>query len=330
MNNNKQMKWIRLNNLPVRLHSAYVVRLGNCLYVTGGVCTSDKQDLDATRQHTHELSENVDSFVFEFNLFHGNWTLLPMVKHRSAVPHVVCGKLVLFGGLDLATNKVTNKVSTYDTKTENWTNHYPNLKESRCFPAVVSWGDYVIVAGGKQRYDKLNDIEVMHTMECQWSKLKILLPRKMFSLSATISNDTLYLTRTLGSFPPSTSKQVYAIPIRALLNLPLNCESMNSDWSSLPDVPYINATIVPDAYPPMIVGGSDPQGNTVDVIMLYDVESSSWKQITTMSCRRAYVGVVNLSSHAIIVVGGCTESKTKDSCKSSAINIVELGYMDEA
>ena len=324
------MKWERLNNLPVRMHSAYVVRLGNCLYVTGGVCSSDKPDLDATRQHTQELRENVDSYVFEFNLFYGNWVPLPLAKHKSAVPHIVCDKLVLFGGLDLATNKVTNQVSTYNTKTDTWTNHYPNLRECRCFPAIVSWGDYVIVAGGKQRDDKLNDIEVMHTMECQWSKLKIPLPRKMFSLSATVSDDTLYLTRTLGSFPPSTSKQVYAIPIRAVLNQPQNYESLNSGWSSLPDVPYINATIVPDAYPPMIVGGSDPQGNTVNDIMLYDVESRSWNQITTMSYRRANAGVINLSNHAIVIVGGCTESKTKDTCKSSAINIVELGYVAES
>jgi len=308
------------------MHSAYAVRLGDCLYVTGGVCSSDKPDVDSLRQPTSELREKVDSYVFELNLFLGIWAPLHLAKHKSAVPHVVGGKLVLFGGLDLSTNTATNRVSTYDTKTDSWTNHYPDLKECRCFPAVVSWGEYVIVAGGKQR----DDIEVMHTMECQWSKIKISLPRKMFSLSATVSDDILYLTKTLGSFPPSTSKQTYTIPIRALLNQPQNYESPNTNWSSLPDVPFINATIVPNAHPPMIVGGSDPQGNTVNAIMLYDAESRLWKQITTTSYRRANSAVINLSNHAIIVLGGCTESKTKDTCKSSAMNYVELGYVDES
>ena len=333
--NGGPIKWKQLTNLPVKMYSAYVVRIANFLYVTGGVCSCENVDLSKLvegSEKQNEAGHGASTRVFKFDLLSGNWNVLPLPKNKSAVPHVVCGKLVLFGGLDLDTNKVTDQVSTYDTINKSWTNDYPNLKEQRCFPAVVSWGDYVIVAGGKQREDKLNDIEVMHTTECHWTKVKISLPRKMFSLSATISSDTLYLTRTLGSSPPSTSKNVYSIPIKDVISQSQDNQPLtpNSGWSPLPDAPYINATILPDAYPPMIVGGSDPQGNTVEDISCYDVESKSWKKIGSLTDKLAYIAVTTITNHAIIVLGGCANSQTKDDCKSSATDSVQLGYVDES
>jgi len=308
------------------MHSAYAVTIGNFLYVAGGVCSCENDLRKLVEDNRSENEAVSSSYIFKLSLFSGNWSVLPLPKHKSAVPHVVGGKLVLFGGLDLSTNRITNRVSVYDPQTKTWTNDYPNLKEQRCFPAVVSWGDYVIVAGGKQREDKLNDIEVMHTTECHWTKVKTTLPRKMFSLSATISNDTLYLTRTYGTYPPSTSAQVYSIPIKDVISQSQN-GTPYSGWSSLPNAPYINATIVPDAYPPMIVGGSDLQGNTVEDITCYNVESKSWEKVGSLSSTLANIVVTTISNHAIIVLGGCTNSKTKESCKSSAIDAVQLGYI---
>lgn len=309
------MKWIRLSNLPQPVHSAYVVRLDNNLYVTGGFGPEREVELS----------------VFEFNLFHGNWRRLPDPQHKSGIPHVVCGKLVLFGGFDIATNKVTNQVSTYDKENNLWSSFYPNLKECRSFPAVVSHSNYVIVAGGKNREEILNDFEVMHTMECQWRKLKRCLPKRVFNFSAMISNHWLYLVRTIGSYPPSSSKQAFAIAMDDVIP-PQNMDSikMENDWTSLSDAPHMNVTIVPDSFPPLLVGGSDSQGKTVSDILLYDATANSWKQVEALSSSRANVAVTTISNNAIIVIGGCTDSRTKDACKSSSVNIVELGYMDES
>ena len=91
----------------------------------------------------------------------------------------------------------------------------------------------------------------------------------------------------------------------------------------------MNVTIVPDSFPPLLVGGSDSQGKTVSDILLYDAATKSWKKVDALSRSRANVAIATISSRAIIVIGGCTDSRTKDTCKSSAVNIVELGYMDE-
>lgn len=314
-NGHGQMKWIRLSDLPQPVHSAYVVRLDNYLYVTGGF----------------GLERDVELCVFEFNLFLGNWNRLPDPKHKSGIPHVVCGKLVLFGGFDVATNKVTNQVSTYDKENNLWSAFYPDLKECRSFPAVVSHANHVIVAGGKNRDEILNDFEVMHTLECQWRKLKqCCLPKRVFNFSATISNHWLYLVRTIGSYPPSSSKQAFAIAMEAVMpSQDQESVKVENNWTRLSDVPHMNVTIVPDSFPPLLVGGSDSQGNTVSDILLYDAAAKSWNKVDALSRSRANVAIATISSRAIIVIGGCTDSRTKDTCKSSAVNIVELGYMDE-
>ena len=128
------------------MHSAYAVRLENNLYVARGVGSDKEMELT----------------VFEFDLFHGTWRCLPQPLHKSSIPHAVCGKLVLFGGFDTATNKITNQVSMYDKDNNVWTSFYPNLKECQCFPAVMSHTNHDIVAGGRNREDILDDFEVMH------------------------------------------------------------------------------------------------------------------------------------------------------------------------
>lgn len=306
------MKWIRLDNLPHPMYSAYAVRLDKSLYVAGGVGPEKK----------------VESCAYEFNLFHGNWRRLPDPHHKSGVPHIVCGRLVLFGGFDVATNKVTNKVSTYDKQNNLWNSFYPDLKECRYYPAVVSHENYVIVAGGRNREDILDDFEVMHTLECQWSKLRRHLPKKTFNFSATISNHWLYLVRTTGSSPPSSTKQAYAMSIDVILSQDRDSKAENK-WMRLTDVPHMHVTAVPDCFPPLLVGGSDSQGNTVSDILLYDTTEHTWRPVDRLSSNRASVAVTTVSSHAIVVIGGCTDSRSKETCKSSALKTVELGYIDD-
>ena len=102
------------------MHSAYAVKLENNFMWP-----------EESGQIEMELT------VFEFDLFHGTWRCLLQPLHKSAIPHVVYGKLVLFGGFDAATNKITNQVSTYDKDNNVWTSFYPNLKECRCFPCQL-------------------------------------------------------------------------------------------------------------------------------------------------------------------------------------------------
>ena len=77
----------------------------------------------------------------------------------------------------------------------------------------------------------------------------------------------------------------------------------------------------------LLVGGSDSQGNTINDVLLYDATANSWKKVDALSRNGANVSIATISNHAIIVIGECTNSRAKDTCKSS---VMELGYMDES
>ena len=72
------------------------------------------------------------------------WGQLPPSGHYYGIPHIIGGKLVIIGGRLSATNKRTNKVSTFDKDSQTWTSYYPDLLSVRSQPGVVS---HLIVAG---------------------------------------------------------------------------------------------------------------------------------------------------------------------------------------
>ena len=81
--------------------------------------------------------------------------------------HIIDGKLVIIGGRLSATRKRTNKVSTFDDGTQTWLSYYPDWLSVRSRPVVVSYKEYVIVAGGKSidGHTTQDDIEVLNWIE---------------------------------------------------------------------------------------------------------------------------------------------------------------------
>ena len=65
------------------------------------------------------------------------------------IPHVIGDRLAIIGGCLSATEKVTNRVSTFDEDSQTWRSYYPDLLSIRGIPGVVSHLEHVIVAGGK-------------------------------------------------------------------------------------------------------------------------------------------------------------------------------------
>ena len=54
----------------------------------------------------------------------------------------------MIGGADNATDEVTNKVSTFNNTSNNWTQYFPAMITARCKPGVVTHENHVIVVGG--------------------------------------------------------------------------------------------------------------------------------------------------------------------------------------
>ena len=140
------INWTTCSDLPTPIYDAYVAVSKGTIYCTG----------------TTPIRYNMDE-VFCYNTRTNRWNKLPKSGHRLGVIHMVHDKLTIFGGRDSTTNKYHNKVTTYNSKTNSWYSHFPNMLHYRDRPGVVTSRDYVIVMGGKSSPDKfLDNIEVMN------------------------------------------------------------------------------------------------------------------------------------------------------------------------
>ena len=256
------------------------------------------------------------------------WKQLPRAEHHLGVLHVVENKLTIFGGVDPNTYDCFNKVTTYNSKTNSWYSHFPNMLHNRNRPGVVTSHDYVIVMGGLSSTDTmaiLDNIEVMNYHHLQWREVSVHLPVLMWSIKPTISGDNIIVVgydQLAGRI-----NGCYQIPTEELI---LSFEQLLSpgavpvQWNELSAATHYGTTTIPYSNPPVIIGGSKGGVCTSDV-SLYDIHNNSWRKVDSLTSARDCVGVALLDNHTIIVIGGSSGGLGVEAHFASSLSRVEIG-----
>lgn len=317
---NKQLEWRSCATLPAPLVGASAVVLENIIYISGG----ESPDEFASR------------YVFAYHFLENVWERLPPLTHSYGVPVVISDQLVIIGGKEFKNKKVTNQVSTYNRSEQKWQSVYPNLGKERYSPLAVTYKHYVIVAGGKYHtlYDRLHDdielLDIEDAGKLMWKRVPTRLPAKMWSPSATISNDQLWIVGynndNSGSFNliEQRSDEVFWIPVADII-----VTDKKGKWETLPRVmPYYSSTVVPNSYPVVTVGGDTRDARTTNALEIHDSANNLWEQVASLDGpSRAYVAVACIGEQqAIVVLGGCTETKSKKARNDSGLALVQIGY----
>ena len=308
------MKWTKYSKLPTAMYAAHAAVINSTLYITGGYCPNDTRNM---------LN------VYKFELDKNQWSVLPPLQQYYGIPVNISDQLTIISGrCSTPPYKTTNLVTTYDDN--SWNNTYPNLSVARLLPAVVPYHQYVIVAGGKGDDDNLLDsIEVFDTMKSHWMIVNTHLPEPMYHIPATICGDSITIVGYNYDANNKCSSKAFTIPIDGILSLPQQIHSLsstdkdNTKWHQLANAPYWYTALVPNTSPPVIIGGSK-QDITVNDITIYDDTSNKWNKILSLpiSCALTTVAVINQS---IIVMGGCSDTKTTETCNSNALSDVNVG-----
>ena len=307
-----RVKWTQLADLPTPLHGAYVAVHGHKIYVTG-VGSPVNSAMDQ---------------VYVYNINTDQWGWLPPSGHYCGIPHIIGDKLAIIGGRLSVTNKITNKVSTFDDGSQTWTSYYPDMLSVRSLPGVVSHQEYVIVAGGKSTDNAVHDdIEVLNWMEnSHWRRASIKLPVKMFEFTPIISDDHLLIVGYSSS--RDVDRGIYWLPVA---NITASIDGQHnsttsSRWTKLTAATHLHTALVPGSSPPVIVGGWNRRDKvpTADIKM-YDNSDHSWRSVGSLSSPRSYVAVAAVDDNAIVVIGGCTNGGHNADRKSSSLTTVELG-----
>ena len=297
------------------MYGAYAAVINSTLYICGGWCPND----------------TINNYnVYKYDLDKNQWSVLPPLQQYYGIPVNISDQLTIISGrCSTSPYKPTNLVTTYDGN--SWSNTYPNLSVARWLPAVVPYHQYVIVAGGKVDDDNvLDSIEVFDITKSHWMIVNTHLPHPMYAISATICSDSFTIVEY--DTVDYCSDEAFTIPIEGILSLPQQSHSLsstdkdNTKWHQLAPAPYWSAALVPNTSPPVIIGGSDELDNTVNDISIYDEKRNEWNKISSLpiNCADITVAVINQS---IIVMGGCTDTKTTETANATALSDVNVGLL---
>ena len=306
-----ELTWEKCADLPSPMYGASAVLHKENIYVMAG---------DAPQRETY-------NYVFSYNINNNKWSRLSPPGHCMGRLQIINDQLTVIGGRDNDTDKVTNKVSTFNNNTNKWTRYYPDLMKPRSKPGVVTHEDHVIVLGGYiDNGVYSDDIEVLNwTQPLHWMKSNIKLPEPMWRPSLTISHNQLYIVGYGTSH--GTTTRAYQLPINSIISSigqpPINGQSDN--WNTLPNALHYNTALLPQSYPPVIIGGFDIQyALTCDVAIL-DFTKNTWSKVSSLSTPTQCVAVVPINHDSILIIGGTKGGEGIQANRASCVSTVEKG-----
>ena len=302
------IKWTTCSDLPTPMYNTYVAVSNGTIYCTGSTPNEDS-----------------DYEVYGYNTRTNQWKQLPSPEHGLGVIHMVNDKLTIFGGGDPSTGIIFNKVTTYNSKTNSWYSHFPNMIHNRYGPGIITSHDYVIVMGGMSSTDTtLDNIEVMNYHHLQWREVSAHLPVPVWAIKPTISGDNIIIVGY--SIATGRINGCYQIPTEELIlsfDQSLFHGAVPVQWKKSAAT-YFNTTTIPDSNPPVIIGGDEGGVPTSDV-SLYDKHKNSWRKVASLTSSRNNVGVALLNNHTIIVIGGASGGVAVEGAMASSLSKVEIG-----
>ena len=303
----QKLQHVSCESMPASMFWGYAV-LGNKteVYVTGG------------NTHSGKAIEN----VYKFNILLNQWDTLPSAGLEHGVPIMIDKKLSLIGGRKPGSKIVVSTVITYDDGV--WIPKYPDMTQIRYRPAVVTFGDHVIVLGGRIRHRStlIDSIEIMNIKERQWIKLATCLPHKMYDMQATVSNDCVWIFGYDDGL--SRFNKVYSIPVERLTSNPTVKHTFKTIRH---DTLYYKMSVVPNSYPPVVLGGDNWRNKPTSVVLVFDPKTESWSEVASLSSPRTYCTVARVGECGMLVISGCTETTSDKASSSSSLQTIELYYI---
>jgi N-acetylneuraminic acid mutarotase len=178
--NQDPLRWMMFDGkLPVKLAGHDVIVYQGKLYVMGGCNWTENK----TNDNIYELSINPP---YTANLLAR--MPQPRQNHRA---EIVNGKLFIFGGTTTGNSKGSiDSVVVYDF-IKNELKPCPSLPKPVCYMSTVTWGNMVVLIGGKDKNGQvLNEVTMYDTESGQSQKLPPLI-HKRFGSSAVIMHDVI-------------------------------------------------------------------------------------------------------------------------------------------
>ena len=224
--------------------------------------------------------KNTECNVYRYIVKTDRWVVLPKPQHRRGTLCMLDNKLTIIGGENPFTKETLNKVTTYNSVYNSWSRDYPNMLSKRFKPGVITYGNYVIVMGGKNGKDTIyNSIEVMDFRNLRtWIAVPAYLPIPMWNIKPVISGDNIVI---VGYSVEERSNECYQIPVKTIISS-VRQPFTTTKWKRLLPTELYETTTVPYSNPPVIIGGIDHTYHgsiLMHDVKLFDTFKNSWRKV---------------------------------------------------
>ena len=287
-------------DLPCGTWGAQVAVLKEKVYIGGGSAPSDE---DETTVIVYDPLDDPWREMLD----------LPSYSSRYFSMAVVNNQLVLVGGVDVRTGKVTNNLGVWNGQ---WIHPLPPMTTACSSPSVVTHNNrWLVVMGGVGEGGVyLSRVEILDMSESsQWYRAAQLPQACSHVLPVTIGN-MCYL---LGGFTKGSaaSKKVFSVCLDSLITQAISqpsCASApptSSPWQVLPDTPLNYSTALAFNGALLAVGGG--LGGSKD-IHHYQPSSKRWIKSGELPTERWQCTCTVLPSGEVFVAGEDDTGKQVD------------------
>ena len=241
-----------------------------------------------------------DYKVMVYDIHLGEWATLPPYKTRSFGMTVIDNQLVLVGG-EKVSGAYSKILGAWRTASKEWVHPYPDMPTARCSCSVVTYKEWLVVAGGNSEKGKyLASVEIMNTSNKQWSTAPPL-PVGWTQMKAAIVGDMCYF---MGGFISSgRTKKVFSVSLQALLNPKSSSERDRQIWKEISELDAIGSIPLSISGSLLALGGRKDRKD-LTTIQLYQPETGKWLKVGDLPHPRYLFTSVMINDREMMVVGG--------------------------
>ena len=260
------------------------------------------------------LSHREEQTVIVYDPKQDSYDTLPPYTCEVFSMAVVNNQLVLVGGRDVQTKKVTINMGVWNEQSRRWTHPLPAMTTACHSPSVATHDNrWLVVVGGYDDKTRLSRVEILDTDSTQWYHAASL-PQPLSQSLPAISGSMCYL---LGGYTEGdTSKKVFSVCLDDLISQAVSQPASASapltpsPWQSLPDTPLDRSTALAFNGVLLAIGGGGWMESTA--IYHYQPSSRSWVKAGELPTKRSYCTCTVLPSGDLYVAGGGSAAQRVD------------------
>ena len=231
---------------------------------------------------------------------------LPPYTYKFFSMALVNNQLVVVGGADVRTDKMTNQLGVWNELSKTWTHPLPPMTTACNEPSVVVYKNkWLIIVGGHNGSAYLSRVEILDTTRPGQWYLAAPLPQPCYRVSIATIGNMCYLVGGWSTGGRS-SRKVYRVCLDDLISQAVpqaagtSAPSTPSPWTTMPDTPLTISTALCLNGALMTVGGSGRSA----IIHHYQPSTMSWIKAGELPTERQGCACTVLPSGELFVAGG--------------------------